>query len=68
MNKEKISKWFLDNFKVHTDWTGSYVETQFKCNSVKDVIDKFIRDNFKKIWFLSLYIFLFKIKCVSLYC
>ena len=27
MNKEKISKWFLDNFKVHTDWTGSYVET-----------------------------------------
>ncbi len=47
MNKEKISKWFLDNFKVHTDWTGSYVETQFKCNSVKDVIDKFIRDNFK---------------------
>ena len=47
MNKEKISKWFLDNFKVHTDWTGSYVETQFKCNSVKNVIDKFIRDNFK---------------------
>ena len=47
MNKEKISKWFLDNFKVHTDWTDSYVETQFKCNSVKDVIDKFIRDNFK---------------------
>ena len=47
MNKEKISKWFLDNFKVHTDWAGSYVETQFKCNSVKDVIDKFIRDNFK---------------------
>ena len=47
MNKEKISKWFLDNFKVHTDCTGNYVETQFKCNSVKDVIDKFIRDNFK---------------------
>ena len=47
MSKEEISKWFLDNFKVHTDWTGSYVETQFKCNSVKDVIDKFIRDNFK---------------------
>ena len=47
MNKEKISKWFLDNFKVHTDWTGSYVETKFKCDYVKDVIDKFIRDNFK---------------------
>lgn len=47
MNKEKISKWFLDNFKVHTDWTGSYVETKFKCGYVKDVIDKFIRDNFK---------------------
>ena len=47
MNKEKNSKWFLDNFKVHTDWTGNYVETQFKCNSVTDVINKFIRDNFK---------------------
>ena len=47
MNKEEISKWFLDNFKVHTDWTGSYVETKFKCDYVKDVIDKFIRDNFK---------------------
>ena len=58
MNKEKIYKWFLDNFKVHTDWTGSYVETQFKCNSVKDVIDKFIIDNFKKIQFY-LYIFFY---------
>ena len=47
MNKEEISKWFLYNFKVRTDWTGSYVETKFKCDYVKDVIDKFIRDNFK---------------------
>ena len=47
IKKKKISKWFLDNFKVHTDWTGSYVETKFKCGYVKDVIDKFIRDNFK---------------------
>ena len=47
MNKEKISKWFLYNFKVRTDWTGSYVETEFKYDNVEDMIDKFIRDNFK---------------------
>ena len=47
MNKEEISKWFLDNLKVRTDWTGSYVETEFKYDNVEDVIDKFIRDNFK---------------------
>lgn len=45
MNKEKISKWFLDNFKTHTDWTGCYVETKYKCNSVKDIIDKFFQEN-----------------------
>ena len=40
MNKEKISKWFLDNFKVHTDWTGSYVETQFKISSSEIILNK----------------------------
>lgn len=45
MNKEKIAQWFLKNFKVHTDWTGSYVETQYNCDSVKELIDKFLREN-----------------------
>lgn len=45
MDKEKIAKWFLENFHVHTDWTGSYVETQYKCDSVKELINKFLREN-----------------------
>lgn len=45
MDKDKIAKWFLHNFHVHTDWTGSYVETQFKCESVKELIDKFFQEN-----------------------
>ena len=40
MNKEKISKWFLDNFKVHTDWTFSCIETQFKISSSEIILNK----------------------------
>lgn len=44
MDEKKIARWFLENFHVHTDWTGTRVETRQHCQTVKEVIDKFIRD------------------------
>jgi hypothetical protein len=43
-----ITEFFEENLHTHTDWTGTYVETQYKCNSVEEFIDKFmnyIREN-----------------------
>lgn len=37
-----ITEFFEDNLKTHTDWTGTYVETQYKCESVEEFIDKFM--------------------------
>ena len=43
-----IIEFFEDNLHTHTDWTGTYVETQYKCESVEEFINKFleyIREN-----------------------
>lgn len=44
MDKEKIAKWFVSNFRIHTDWTGSYVEYKNKGVSIKEIIDKFFSE------------------------
>ncbi len=40
-DKEKIAKFLKDNLRTHTDWTGTYVETQYKCDSVEKFIEIF---------------------------
>ena len=43
-----ILEFFEENLHTHTDWTGTYVETRYKCESVEEFIDKFldyIREN-----------------------
>ena len=48
VNKKIVTEFFENNLHTHTDWTGTYVETQCKCNSVEEFIDKFmnyIREN-----------------------
>ncbi len=41
-DKELIIEFCKNNLHTHTDWTGTYVETQYKCDSVEEFIDKFI--------------------------
>ncbi len=40
-DKEKITKFLKTNLHTHTDWTGTYVETQYKCESVEKFIEIF---------------------------
>lgn len=39
-DKEKIAKFLIENLCTHTDWTGTYVETTYKCESVAEFIRK----------------------------
>lgn len=39
-DKELIRKFCKDNLDTHTDWTGTYVETVYKCESVNDFINQ----------------------------
>lgn len=48
VNRKIITEFFEDNLHTHTDWTGTYVETRYKCESVEEFINKFleyIREN-----------------------
>lgn len=40
--KELIREFCKDNLHTHTDWTGTYVETTYKCDSVNDFINKLL--------------------------
>lgn len=45
MNRIQISKYILEewcekNMNVHTDWTGTRVETINACTSINEFIDK----------------------------
>ena len=44
-DKEKITKFLKANLHAHADWTGTYVETKYKCESV----EKFIKIFFNSI-------------------
>lgn len=39
MKIERIKEFVEDNFKIHTDWTGSYVEAK-NIKSINDLIQK----------------------------
>lgn len=38
--KEILKEWCEQNMATHTDWTGTRVETKYKCNSVDDFVDR----------------------------
>ena len=40
-NKEIIKEFCEKNLSTHTDWTGTYVETQYKCESVENLLRNF---------------------------
>ena len=42
INRKLIEEFFEDNLYTHTDWTGTYVETRYKCESIEEFIDKFM--------------------------
>ena len=41
-DKELIRKFCEDRLHTHTDWTGTYVETTYKCESVDDFVNKLL--------------------------
>ena len=38
--KDDLKEWCEQNLHTHTDWTGTYVETKDKCDSVEKLVDK----------------------------
>ena len=50
-NREIIKEFCEQNMSTHTDWTGTRVETTYKCDSVDEFVDKligYIEDNHYK--------------------
>ena len=41
-DKELIREFCLNNLHTHTDWTGTYVETIHKCDSVNRFVNKLL--------------------------
>jgi hypothetical protein len=39
-NKHILKEWCENNMNVHTDWTGTRVETKDICVSIDEFIDK----------------------------
>ena len=39
-SKEILKEWVKSNMSTHTDWTGTRVETTYKCESLEEFIDK----------------------------
>lgn len=47
-NEQIIKEFCEQQLQTHTDWTGTRVETQYKCGSVEEFVDKlmeWIEDN-----------------------
>ena len=42
IDREIITDFFKNNLSTHTDWTGTRVETQYKCDSVEEFIEIFM--------------------------
>lgn len=38
--KDILKEWCDKNLSTHTDWTGTRVETKYKCETVEDFVDK----------------------------
>ena len=41
-DKELIKKFCEDSLHTHTDWTGTYVETTYKCDNIEVFINKLL--------------------------
>jgi len=41
-DKDKIIEYCNKTLHTHTDWTGTYVETTYKCDSVDDFVNKLL--------------------------
>lgn len=39
-NKEIITEFCEKNLAPHTDWTGTRVETKYKCKTVEEFVEK----------------------------
>ena len=39
-DKELIRTFCVNNLHTHTDWTGTYVETIYKCENVNDFVNQ----------------------------
>jgi hypothetical protein len=47
-SKEILKEWCEKNLSTHTDWTGTRVETRYKCESIDDFVDElyeYLEDN-----------------------
>lgn len=40
VSKELLKEWCEKNMNVHTDWTGTRVETNNTCLSIDEFVDK----------------------------
>lgn len=51
-SKEIIREWCEKNLSTHTDWTGTRVETNTKCESIDEFVNKlfdYIEDNTHRV-------------------
>lgn len=39
-SKQIIKEWVEKNMNTHTDWTGTRVETKYKCESIEEFVNK----------------------------
>lgn len=39
-SKQIIKEWVEKNMDTHTDWTGTRVETKYKCASIDEFVNK----------------------------
>lgn len=51
-SKEILEEWVESNMSTHTDWTGTRVETKYKCESLEEFVDKlyeYLSDNHYRV-------------------
>jgi hypothetical protein len=39
-SKEILKEWVEAHMTPHTDWTGTRIETKYKCESLEEFVDK----------------------------
>lgn len=51
-SKEILKEWVKANMSTHTDWTGTRVETTYKCESLEEFIDdlyEYLSTNYDRV-------------------
>lgn len=49
-SKEIIKEWVEKNMDTHTDWTGTRVETKYKCGSIDEFVEKLCKYLYDNDW------------------